>query len=157
MNEADRGAAFRQAAKALNEAGDKTLRKEVYGAFRRAVKPLGESVIAVGSAQLPRRGGLAARVAASKVGQSNATTGKNPAVSMSIRSREGYNLKAMDAGILRHPVFAQPGQKRVWAQQSIRALAFTTPFEAGAPAVRDEVMKALQAVADDIVAKSGGH
>jgi hypothetical protein len=146
--------AFRRAAQTLNEAGDKDLRREVYAALRRAAKPLGDKVIAEGSSGLPGRGGLRARVAAAKFGQSNATTGRNPGVSLRFRTTQGYDLAAMDRGQLRHPVFARAGQPRTWVRQSIRAKLFTTPFEAGVEPVRKEIVAAMEAVAQDIAAKT---
>ncbi|MGX7679075.1 hypothetical protein ACSMXN_09255 [Jatrophihabitans sp. DSM 45814] len=141
---------FTAAAKALNEAADKTIRTEVYAAFRRAAKPLGESIIREGSAELPHRGGLAARVAKAKLAQSNATTGNNPKVAISLKVREGYSLKSMDAGTIRHPVFSRADRTQVWVKQSIRSGAFTRPFEAGADPVRKEVLTALENVARQI-------
>ncbi|HEY2088601.1 MAG TPA: hypothetical protein VGH54_21600 [Mycobacterium sp.] len=143
---ADGTEAFLAAAQALNEAGDKELRKEVYAAFRRVAKPLGERMIAEGAAELPHRGGLAARVAAARLSQSNATTGRNPAVAIKLKVREGYNLRTFDQGTIRHRVF---GSNR-WVAQSIRAGAFTRPFEAGADQVRKELIAALEKVANGI-------
>jgi hypothetical protein len=143
---------FKAAAQALNEAADKLLRKEVYAAFRTAARPLGETIVKQGAAALPKKGGLSARVAAAKVGQSNATTGKNPKVAISIRTREGYALAAMDRGILRHKVF-NTGR---WVTQKITPGAFTKPFEAGADDVRKEVLAALVRVAEQIKAGTAG-
>lgn len=155
VSRADSSAQFREAAKALNEAADKGLRREVYAGFRKAAKPLGERMISQGAAEMPHHGGLAARIAASKLAQSNSTTGRNPSITLSLRSREGYDLKAMDAGILRHPVFGRwlAGVK----PQRLRPGAFTRPFEAGADGVRKEVIAALNRVNDQIVKQSGGR
>jgi hypothetical protein len=143
---------FKAAAQALNAAADKGLRTELYAAFRAAAKPLGEKVIAQGAAEMPKAGGLSARVAAAKVAQSNATTGKNPKVALSLKTREGYALKKFDAGEIRHRVF---GSGR-WVVQKIRPGAFTRPFEAGAGDVRKEVLKALERVAEQIRSGSAG-
>lgn len=149
----DRGAEeFKKAAQALNAAADKTLRREVYAGFRRAAKPLGIRVIASASEEMPHRGGLSMRIAASKMGQANSTTGRNPSVTLNFRSAQGYDLAAMDKGMLRHPVFGQS----VWVTQPIRAGAFTRPFNAGADGVRKEMLTALRNVNDDIVRQSKG-
>jgi hypothetical protein len=147
---------FKAAAHALNEAADKGIRREVYAAFRRVAKPLGEQIVEKGSQRLPRRGGLAARVAAAKVGQSNATTGKNPSVAIRVRAREGYDLKSVDAGTLRHPVFARAGRPRVWSATKVNPNAFTAPFEGGVDQVRTEVLAALERVAEQIRSGSAG-
>jgi hypothetical protein len=150
---ADNGqAAFRAAAQALNEAGDKELRREVYAAFKKAAKPLGERIVHGGSAGLPRRGGLSARVAAAKVGQSNSTTGRNPGVALTIRTKPGdtgksMNLVTVDKGIVRHPTF---GRRTVWRVTKVTPELFTKEFEAGREPVAREVLDALQTVADRI-------
>lgn len=147
MSTNDQAAAFRAAAQALNEAADKELRKQVYAAFRKASKPLGETVIREGSAKMPHRGGLSARLATAKLSQSNSTTGRNPGITLRIKSREGYELPALDRGRLRHPVF---GRRRRWVLQRVPARAFSTPFEQGREQVANEVTRALEDVAQDI-------
>lgn len=156
---ADLAPDFKAASLALNEAGDKDLRNEVYSTFRKIAEPLGVHVIRSGSAELGHRGGLSARVAAAKMSQSNATTGRNPGVALSFRTRaskggQSYNLKAMDAGVLRHPVFARAGQPRVWRTQSIRAGAFTRPYEAKREPTAREVLQAMERVAEEITRRS---
>lgn len=141
---------FQAAAQALNDAGDREIRKAVYAAFRRAGKPLGERIVAEGSAQMPRRGGLSARIAQAKVAQSNATTGRNPSVVLKLRTAQRYNLTAMDAGVLRHPVFDRPNKLRRWVQQRVPARAFSTVFEAGADDVRAQLLDELEHVARQI-------
>jgi hypothetical protein len=147
-------AAFKAAAQALNDAADKDLRRQVYAEFRAAARPLGDKVIAEGSAALPHRGGLSIRVSKARMGQSNATTGHNPSIRLNFRVKEGYDLKAMDDGNVTHPVFARPGQPRVWRRQSIRAGAFTTPFEAEVGDVERDILTGLEKVSQEIVVKT---
>lgn len=145
---------FLKAARALNEAGDRKLRLGVYKGFRAAAKPLGQEMVTALGESMPKRGGLAARVAASKVGIRNATTGNNPRVEIALRSAQGYKLKPMDEGNLRHPVFARQGQKkRTWVRQSVPSGAATRAFEAGAPAVRRRIVSELTQVIDDTAKK----
>jgi hypothetical protein len=150
---ADNGqSAFRAAAQALNEAGDKELRREVYAAFKKAAKPLGERIVRDGSAGLPHHGGLSARVAAAKVGQSNSTTGRNPGVALTLRTKPGdsgksMDLRTIDKGIVRHPVF---GRRKVWRVTKVASELFTKAFEAGREPVARDVLDALQTVADRI-------
>ena len=124
----------------------------MYRAFREAAKPLGQKIVERGAATLPHRGGLSARVAQSKVTQSNATTGKNPKVMLRVKTREGYDLKAMDRGQLRHPVYGRP----VWVRQNVPAGEFTKPFEQGSEDVRRQVLAALERVADQIGRSTSG-
>ncbi|MGZ4559482.1 MAG: hypothetical protein ACXVGQ_00365 [Mycobacteriaceae bacterium] len=142
---------FLQAAHALNEAGDKELRKAVYRGFRDAAKPLGERMVRAGAAAMPKRGGLSARVAGSKIGIRNATTGRNPKVEIQLKTAQGYDLKGMDRGEVRHPVFARAGRKRVWARapQRVPVGSFTAAFEEGAPGVRERIVRELQSVFDE--------
>jgi hypothetical protein len=147
---------FAAAAKALNEAGDKALRREVYAAFRRAAKPLGERIIREGAGGLPARGGLAGRVARAKVQQSNSTRGRNPGVALKFKTvpnsqGQSYDLKTMDEGVVRHPTF---GRRNQWRVTRVRPQLFTTPFEAGREDVATEVIAAMRHVADQIARNS---
>lgn len=145
------GQDFRDAAQVLNELGDKDLRRDVYAAFRKVAAPLGHDVIKYGAVRMPKRGGFAAVVAAAKFGQSNATTGRSPGVALSFRTRPSHDLKAVDAGILRHPVFPRRGEmKPPWAVTRVPARAFSTPFEAGRPRVARELVNVLENAANDV-------
>lgn len=116
---------------------------------------------------MPHRGGLSARVAASTVGQRNVLMGGSPGVELLLRQREGYRLDQMDAGRLRHPVFARghmaqtvthrgkkrrmqgPRLQRRWVSQAVPAKAFTTPFEEGAPKVRAALVREINKAVDE--------
>ena len=140
---ADGTADFIRAAHALNEAGDRELRKGVYRGFRSAARPLGESMVQALAGDMPKRGGLSARVANSKVSIRNATTGSNPRVAITVRGPKGaMAVGAMNAGNLRHPVFG----RKTWVSQHVPAGAATRAFEEGAPAVRRIIVRDLNAV-----------
>lgn len=143
-------AAFRAAAEALKEA-DKAARREVYAAFRKAARPLGVSVIRGGASEMPKRGGFAEQIARAKMTQSNAASGRNPGVSLSFKTKPSHNLKALDAGILRHKTFGH----EPWKEQKVPEGAFTRPFEAGADPVRREILAALESVAHEIARATG--
>lgn len=147
-------AAFQAAAQALNEAGDKDVRRDVYASFRKVTKPLGAKVIREGAAKMPRAGGFAAIVARAKMGQSNATTGRNIGVALTFRTSPSHDLRSLEAGTLRHPVYPRPGEKAAWRSQSVPAHAFSTPFKAGQPAVSREIVHMLETVARDIAHKT---
>lgn len=144
---------FLRAAQALNDLGDREVRKAVYRGFRDAAKPLGQRMVEAGAAAMPKRGGLSARIAASKVGIRNATTGRNPKVEINLRTAQGYDLQAMDRGQLRHLVFARAGVKRVWVRQNVPAKSFSNEFEAGAPSVRERLLRELNSVFDETARK----
>lgn len=141
---------FKRAAQALNELGDRGVRRAVYKGFREVGKPLGEAARAAGAAAMPRRGGMAARVAAARIGQTNATTGANPRVVVRLSTAEGYDLPGLNRGTLRHPVF---GRRNTWRSQPVAPNSFTDGFEAGAPQARDAVIRQLEQVTAEAVRK----
>lgn len=144
---------FVKAAHALNDLGNRKVRLAVYKGFRNSARPLGQSMVRAGAAAMPKRGGLSERVASSSVGISNATTGRNPRVELRLKTPQGYDLKAMDAGELRHPVFARANAKRTWVRQGVPAGSFTAAFEEGAPGVRAELIRELNTVIDETARK----
>jgi hypothetical protein len=142
-------AGFAKAARALNEAGDRELRKGVYKSFREVAKPLGDSMVASLAADMPKRGGMSARVAAAKPSIRNATTGRNPRVVITLVSPTKTAMKPLDQGNLKHPVFARKGSDRKswrWAAQTVPAGGATRAFEDGAPMVRSRIVNELDHV-----------
>ena len=135
---------FQRAARALNDAGDAGLRREVYKELKAIGKPVGQAVVADAAPRFPHRGGLSARIAAARVGQTNATTGRSPRVTVNLSTREGYALGPMDRGQLRHPVF---GNKKRWVTQRLDPGAFTEPFQEQAPRAQAAMLRALEQVA----------
>lgn len=128
-------------AKRLKETGDKTLRKELLTAIRVATKDTKAQIKASALAVLPKKGGLAARVAASKFTTTTRTTGGS--VGIKITAKNIHSIRGMDNGRLRHRVFG--GTK--WVSQTVPVGWFSKPVEASAPKVRDEVSKAMSDVA----------
>lgn len=137
-------------ADALKDAGDKDLQKQVSGALRSVAKPLGERVLRRGAEHMPQRGGLAARVAdMGRVGVSASLRGRVASVSVILRNK-GVDLRSLDAGMLRHPVF---GNRKAWTAQRIPAGAFTRAFDAEAREAQDAATKAAQSALDDVARK----
>jgi hypothetical protein len=156
---------FEEVAEAYRD-GDKVLRRHVGAALRGIAKPLGKRVLSRGAAKLPRRGGLADRVAdGGKVGVSANLTGRTPQVLLRLQDKAGYQLAAMNRGQLRHPVFARGakfgdgarGRKAwTWVSQTIPPNAFTEEFEAELPKVRSELIDASQQALGEI-ARDASH
>lgn len=147
---------LQRVADALKEAGDKDLQKQISGALRGEAKPLGLRVLRRGAEEMPHRGGLSERVAGGSIGVSSALRGRVASVSVILRNK-GVDLKAMDAGILRHPVFGRADRTRkdwAWTRQSVPAGAFRRAFEAEAAEVREKAVKAAQGVLDDVARKA---
>lgn len=140
----------------LKEAGPegKGLRKELLKEIRKAVEPAKDAARASAAADLPHRGGLAALIAGSKFTSRTKLGGRDVGVIISARHRKTGGrpgmiaLKAMDRGRLRHPVF---GNRKVWVTQAVRPGWFTRPMEATAPAVRRDVLDAMEKTAEKIV------
>lgn len=137
--------------RALRETGDKELRRELYAGLNRATKEVRGDMRASIPASLPSRGGLAALVHARASLTTSATTGRDPGVRIRARSRD-YDLKRMNAGRLRHPVF---GNRGVWVQQTegVNPGFLDDPFKKAAPGVRREVEKVLNDIAAKIAAR----
>lgn len=126
----------------LREQGEKTLRREVYRGINRATKPMRANAKAAARARLPHRGGLAERVARSRLTTRTRLVGRNPSVRIIATSPD--NVRRIDRGTVRHPVF---GHTDRWVTQPVNPGWFTDPMEAGAVRARREVEQALRDVA----------
>jgi hypothetical protein len=135
-------------ARSLKAAGDTGLRKELLAGINRATKPLKAGVRQSALTVLPKRGGLNLLIGAAKLSTQTRSSGRNPGVRITAKA-PGLDLRSIDRGRLRHPVF---GDKRVWVSQAVAPGFFGRPLEAGAGDVRRELMDALEAVAAKIVA-----
>lgn len=124
---------YRKAAAALKDA-DKTIRLEYSRTIRAIAKPLGQTVLAAGADKLPKRGGLSDRVKGATVSVSATQT----RAVVSLKTAEGYDLRAMNRGRLRHPTYGH----KPWVQQDIEANVFSEAFEERAPAARAAMLAA---------------
>jgi hypothetical protein len=134
---------------AAYKGGDKVLQKRLRTGLQAAEKPLSEAVVRDGSAALPARGGLRARVAASRGAVTASLASRNVAVSIRATNRQKDALGALDSGLLRHPVYGH-GK---WVAQTIRANQFSDAFRRHAPdaqrRVNAEIAKALDEIAQE--------
>lgn len=140
---------FERVAKALKQAGDKDLRKELYAGLNRATKPLrGEAKKSAG-ANLPRAGGLNKRVARARF-STRRRTGKNAGITIVAKGMD--QLALMDRGFVRHPVY---GNRRRWVVQPIPDAEgwFSKPMEDGKPQAQREIVKSLDDVAKKLAKK----
>lgn len=141
---------LQKVADALKEAADKDLQREVSAAIRGEAKPLGIRVLRRGAQDMPHSGGLADRVSGmGRVGVSASLRGRVASVRVLLRNK-GVDLRSMDAGVVRHPVY---GNRQAWVRQSVPVGAFTQAFEAEAKAVADAASKAAQKVVADVARK----
>lgn len=142
-----KGTAEFEAVKArLKQAADRGLNRELSQALNRATKPLKAAAKANALSDLPKRGGLAAAVAASKF-STRTRTGKDPSVRIEVKGLSVSNLRALDRGTLRHPTF---GHRDRWVTQQVHVDWFTAPMQAGAEPVRRELSQALDTIAQRI-------
>ena len=133
---------FARLAARLREVGDKGLRRELYKGLNAAAKPAKAAIKPNIRAKLPHRGGAGDFVASTlRVTQSN-RGGQNPAVI--IWSKSNHNIRAINRGQLRHPVF---DNKKAWANTAVEPDTFTGPIEERAPEMREEILKVIKTVA----------
>lgn len=130
--------------KAAGEEG-KGLRKELLAGIRSTNKPTIAMIRTSALDVLPKRGGLAAIVARSSIGTRTRLAGN--AVGVEIKGTGKVNIRRMNAGSLRKPVF---GNRENWVAQSITPGWFNKPIEADRPRIQAGIEKSLQTVARKI-------
>lgn len=136
---------FTEVARRLKTHGDrKALLKQFYSAINRAAKPLKSDIRSAARDRLPHRGGLAERIASSRITVTRRTTGN--AAGISIKGTNGYDIGAIDRGRVRHLVYGH----RPWMSQKVHKGFWTDPLEAGAPAVQRELLNVLEETAAKI-------
>ena len=135
-------------AKALKEAGRNDLRKELLKGVRESGASTVLEIRDSALRNLPRRGGLAEKVAAEKASL-RATYGGS-AARVSIRRKRGRGL---NAGRLRHPVY---GNRENWVQQKVDANWFDDPIRDAAPDIRRRLQAVLDRIADRVVNDTRG-
>lgn len=137
---------------------EKPIQRRTSAALRKVATQLAKDVPRIGAEKMPKRGGLAERLANAKGGVSVALSGRNVSISIRSKSLEGYALRKIDQGIVRHPVF---GEKRLklskdgklgsaWVAQKVPAHAFTDAFEKESPEVKKAMAAAVQKALQDI-------
>ena len=136
-------------AKALKQAGDKELSKELYSALNRATKPMRAEAKKSAERRLPRAGGLNKRVARARM-STRRRAGKNPGVKIVATGMQ--QLALMDQGRLRHPVWGNRGR---WVNQPIPEAEgwFTEPMQEGKQTAQREIVRSLDQVAKKLARK----
>lgn len=136
---------FYRLSKALKQAGEIELRKQLNKALRDAAKPLIADTRDAARKNLPHRGGLADLVAKGPIRVQVRTGAKTAGVRI---VGKGQGLRGADRGKVRHPVFGHRGK---FVTQDVPPGWFTETLQEKAPKVRPAIDQALQAVADIIV------
>lgn len=138
---------FLRLSKALKHAGRFELRKELTSAMKQAARPLIADSRAEARRRLPKRGGLAARVAKTPQ-RVQVRTGASTAGVRIVVGSKGAAARDTNKGTVRHPVF---GNRKVWVTQRVRPGWFEDPMQAGAAVVRRQLSDAVERVADQVV------
>ncbi len=134
------GAEFKQAG-----AGD--LRKELLAEFRAEARPVIADLRKSAAETLPRRGGLAQRVARSNIRSATRLTGTQ--VGLRITASNPIGIRRINAGSVRHPLF---GDRQHWYGQNVRAGWFDDPMRRHIGNFRQRAVTAM----DRMAAKLGG-
>jgi hypothetical protein len=127
--------------KRLRAAADKDLTKELSRAISKAVVPLRRDLRNSARTILPKRGGLAERVARTPVRVNKRTGGFEAGVRVIAVSKS--QIVAINKGTVRHPLYAN---RQHWFNQAVTPGWWTTPTEQIAPTVRDEIVQAINIV-----------
>lgn len=162
---ADAAAEFLALSRALTEAGETGLKREMFAGISDAAQPLAAVIERVGHlrAYMPERyaGALAGDL---RVSTYKRTTGEEPGVTLVGRAptfgRGGRKVLQRDLGFLVHPVFPT-GPRRSWrwvspedGRKGIKAGFFSDPVDRAGPEVRRQIEAALQRVISKIYAAS---
>lgn len=132
-------------ARNLEAAGRGDLVKELRSTLRVAAKPLIPHSRAEALRRLPQSGGLA-RLVAKTPQRITVSTGRGAAVKLSI-GKKGSGARAADAGTVRHPTFG----RRPFVSQPVQPGWASDTFEQEGPAIREDVVRALDRFADRLV------
>lgn len=146
---------YERFARALKAAGDKKLMRNVNKSMREAAKPIGERMLRDGAAKLPHRGGFSARVASTPPAMQFRVSANSvyAAIVFGQNKRKGIDFRSIDAGILRHPVFARATQTRdewTWTRQAVVPAAFSEELPKHLPEFRSALVEAIQQTLNDV-------
>jgi hypothetical protein len=142
---------FFDLSKALKAAGRTDLRRELNTGLRRAARPLVAKTRAEARQRLPKRGGLAERVAKAPQ-RVQVRTGARTAGVRIVVGKDKSGAGGANRGTVRHPVF---GNRDVWVMQEVAPGWFDDPLRDSAPAVRRDLEAAVQVVVDKVVRDGG--
>lgn len=131
-------------ARTLRDLQDKGLTRELTKALNRATDELKREAKDEAGKRLPQRGGLAQRVAQSKL-STRRRSGRNPGIRITAKGLD--QLEAMDRGFVKHPVW---GNRDVWVTQEITPGWFSDPMEQGRPEVARRIEQALDELAAEL-------
>lgn len=127
-----------------------TQRKVLLAAIRKPMKNTVRKMKDNAGDKLPQAGGFADEVRTTKIGVRTRTQGKSAGVRLHAKL-PGRDLRNIDRGRLRHPVF---GNRSNWVTQSVVPRTFSEPFEDSRDEVQLEILRGMQDVVDTIAGRS---
>lgn len=147
---------FLRLSKALKEAGEKELRKQLHKGLRDAVKKVMPDAERKLAEHLPYLRGKAVNQVA------QVKTGRDPGVTVGVRygSRRSTNARlANSKGVVRHPVFADGEKTRkewAWVNQAVPGAKgwFDQTYLNAAPEIRRAIEAAMQNVIDEVARRA---
>jgi len=114
---------------------EKTFKLEFQAAIRAALEPLKDEVRQSALDRLPKRGGLAAKVAASTFSI------RNKPSSVLFQTTNPYAIKRIDQGSVRHPVY---GNRKAWVIEKVQPGFWSKPIEDSGPKVEAKVSTLIE-------------
>lgn len=129
-------------AQLLKTEAPKELNRALTRAVSNATGPMKRAILDSTEDFLPRRGGLASRVAKSRL-RHRVRKGRNPKVTIAA-AKNSHTLRdpyRVDRGRIAHPVFGMAHSRNPWQLQDVRPGWFTQPAEDNADIPRRELMK----------------
>lgn len=134
---------FQELSKRFKAAGleGKGLRRNLSKQINKETKPARMKAKANARTMLPKRGGLARRVAATTLTTSARFTGPGVGVRIQGKGKAGArSVKRIDEGVVTHPVY---GRRKRWVTQQVKPGWFTKAMEDSAPRMRHAVVEAV--------------
>ena len=141
---------MQRVARMIRETSDRELQKNFDRALQEAIEPAKEAVRSSASSELPHRGGLAAKVAGGKFRVQKQAGGVSLSMTVDKRAGGNYDLRRLDQGRLRHPVFG--GRK--WVQQQVPSGWWTRPLQQMWPEITRKVNGAVEDFARELARKA---
>ena len=128
----------------LREEANRGLRRELDKALREAVAPLRTALPESARETLPKRGGLAGQIAASRISVRRIPAARGGGLRLTATNPRA--LRLLNRGRVRHPVFG----REPWVTQKVRPGWWDRPIEQAGPDVQAAVKEAVGRVADRI-------
>ena len=126
----------------MERLGSEELQKVVYPALERAAQGLRVDIIESARRVLPKAGGMADLVSAQPIYIRSKTNSKKDFSVFVIQTWKGHDLRSLNNGRLRHPVFGRRENTADWQNQKITPGYFTDAITMKISRIRKVFVKA---------------